>query len=616
MNLRTDYTLMVLFQMVKKALMGALLLMCVLASYTAYANEKLLAYQGKQLPLSDETLAIKTDVDKNIENDAYKDQFYQALVAEFYNQTGSPKQTLKHYLPLALSSNEAALVKRVTEIATGTAQLKKGLKAAKHWVELSPNDLEARQYLTLLYLRDNQFKKSAEQLQFVHQIIESDLKPDTRQTKVLSKGLKFIGALLVIEAHHEKAYSVYQHYIKRQASVKGFEKYRGQQNLILASLAMKAKKYNVVVSALDGIEKSSTQYFVSATMMKIKALQKLGQLNEAAKLLKVLVKDKKTSDSKRLALTRLLIQLGKKDEATNILNNLITKHPHNNDLLKALIALNIDQQSWREAKRNNRKLAKSKVYQNDVFYFYGEINEGQDRLDKALAYFRKVKKGVFLKNAHKNTARLSAKLESLKVAQQWLQSEQEKSSKKKDQAYWLKLEADLLSDQQKNSEALQRYNEIITLMPNKMSYRYYRGLLYERAKQIKLAEKDFNLIINKQKNNANALNALGFLLLKHTSRFDEAKKHIQKAFKLKPNDPTIMDSLGWVYFRTGEMAIAENCLRKAFKVEKNPQIASHLITVLAKSGQHQEARKLFNEMIKKYPESTTLTDVKVYLKKL
>jgi len=600
---------MVLLQMVKKALVGALLLLCVLSSN---ADDTLLAYQGKQVMLSDETRTIKTKVDK----DADKDQFYQALVAEFYNQSGSPKQTLKHYLPLALISNDPALVKRVTEIATATAQLKKGLEAAKHWVELSPNDIEARQYLTLLYLRDDQLKKSAEQLQFVHKIVESDLKQDTKQKKVLSKGLKFIGALLVIEARHEKAYRVYQHYIHLQASVKGFEKYRGQQNLILASLAMKAKKYEVVVSALDGIDKSSTQYFASAAMMKTKALQKLGRLNEAAKLLKVVVKDKSTSDSKRLELTRLLIQVGKKDEASKILDTLIAKHPKNNDLLKALIALNIDQQSWREAKRNNRKLAKSKAYQNDATYFYGEINEGQGQLNKALAHFRKVKTGAFLKNAHKNTARLSAKLESLAVAQQWLQSEQKKSSKKKDQAYWLKLEADLLSDQQKNTEALQRYNEIITLMPNKMSYRYYRGLLYERTKQIELAEKDFNLIINKQKNNANALNALGFLLVKYTSRFDEARKHIQKAFKLKPNDPTIMDSLGWVYFRTGEIAIAESYIRKAFKVIKNPQIASHLITVLAKSGQHQEARELFNEMIIKYPESTILADVKVHLKKL
>jgi len=597
---------MVLLQMVKKALVGALLLLCALSSS---ADDTLLAYQGKQVALlSDDTRAIKTTVDKN--------QFYQALVAEFYNQSGAPKQTLKHYLPLALNSNDPALVKRVTEIATGTAQLKKGLKAAKHWVELSPNDIEARQYLTLLYLRDNQFEKSAEQLQFVHKIVERDLVQDKEQTKVLSKGLKFIGALLVIEARHEKAYSVYQHYIKLQASVKGFEKYRGQQNLILASLAMKAKRYDVVVTALDGIDKSSTQYFASAAIMKTKALQKLGRLNEAAKLLKVLVKDKKTSDSKRLELTRLLMQVGKKDEASQVLNKLIAKHPKNNDLLKALIALNIDQQSWREAKRNNRKLTKSKAYQNDASYFYGEINEGQGKLKKALAHFRKVKSGAFLKNAHKNTARLSAKLESLDTAQQWLQSEQKKSSKKKDQAYWLKLEADLLSDQRKYADALQRYNKIITLMPNKMSYRYYRGLLFERTKQIELAENDFNLIINKQKNNANALNALGFLLVKHTNRFDEARKHIQKAFKLKPNDPTIMDSLGWVYFRTGEMAIAEGYLRKAFKAVKNPQIASHLITVLAKSGQYQEAKKLFDEMIIKYPDSTILADVKVHLKKL
>jgi len=574
---------MILFQFYKKTYSAIFCLLALLASFSVSAEETF---------------------DEN--------KFYQALIAEFYNQSGQAKLTLKHYLPLALSSNDPALLKRVTEIATGSAQLKKGLEAAKHWVELSPKDIEARQYLTLLYLRDNQLDKSAEQINFVHQIIEQSPEAVDKKAGLLSKGLKFIGALLVIESHHDKAYEVYQRFIKSYYS----GKYTDQQNLILASLAMKAKKYAVVVTALDSIEESDSQYFESAALMKTKALRKLGRLNEAAKLLKIIVKDKKSSDSKRLELTRLFIQIGKKDEASQILNQLMAKHPENYDLLKALIALNIDQKKWQEAKANNQKLATSESYQNDARYFSGEISEAKGNLTEALADFKKVESGSFIKSAHKKIVSLLARLDSLEVAQQWLQSEQQKSKKRKDKAYWLRLEADLLSDKKKTAEALTLYNKIIGLMPKKMSFRYYRGLLYEQDNQIKAAEKDFKFVIGKQKNNANALNALGFLLVKHTQRFDEAKSHIQQAYKLKPNDPTIMDSLGWVYFRTGEIVIAEEYLRKAYKAIKNPQIASHLITVLAKSGQYQEARKLFNEMIKKYPENTSLVKVKEHLKKL
>jgi len=533
-------------------------------------------------------------------------QFHQALLGELYNQFNKPKLTLKHYLPLALESENPDLVKRVTEIATGTSQLTKGLKAAKHWVEISPKSLEAQQYLTLLLLRNGQLKKSAEQLRFIRQIVDmQENSGDKRQ--LVSKGLKFIGALLIVEAHHDKAYRVFQYYIKNQELG---STYKDQEQLVLASLAMKAKQYEDVVSAFDNMKIADSDFFASAAVMKSKALKKLGRFEEAIILLQHVVKTKKASDSIRLELTRLLISVGKKNQASTLLERLIKKHPNNNDLLKALVALNINQKNWQVASKNTKKLALNNAYKSEANYFYGEIYEGRGELKRALAFYKNVKKGVFLRSSHSKRVKVLTQIEGVEASQQWLQLEQKKSSKQKDKVYWLKLEADVLSDAKlagnKLDEAIQLYNKIIALTPQKPRYRYYRGLLFERTQQIDLAETDFKYVVNQSKQNADALNALGFLLVKHTHRFDEAKSYIEKADRLKPNDPLILGSLGWVYFRTGEVKRAEITLRKAFKGLKTPEVASHLIKVLSQSKKQHEARLVFNIMISKYPENELL----------
>jgi tetratricopeptide (TPR) repeat protein len=544
-------------------------------------------------------------------------QFYNALVAELYNQTDDPKSALKYYLPLALKSNDIALAKRVTELATGSSQLKTGLSVAKHWVKIAPEELDARQYLTLLLLRNGQLEKSSKQLPIIRKIVEHDSNEESNKKDVVSKGLKFIGALLVIESHHDKAYQVFTHYLKQ---LETDSKYKEQKNLILASLAMKAKKYDVVVSALDDIEKDEFQYFTSAAVMKTKALNKLGRLDEASKLIQRLIDTENTSDSMRLQLTRLLLGAGKSQQANLLLQSLVDKHPDNNDLLKALIALNINQLKFKEARINNSKLSKAKAYKNEVGYFFGEINEAEGNHKQALKYYQNVRKGTFLKNSHSKTAKLLVQLQGLEKAREWLQTEQKNSTKLKDKTYWLKLEADLLADKRLSATglssqdnlqaALSIYGKLMSLSPKNVSFHYHRGLLYERTNQIKSAETEFKYVIDKNKDIANALNALGFLLVKHTTRFKEAKAYIKQAYKIKPNDPKIMDSLGWVYFQSGDMKLAEKHLRNAYRSLKSPEVASHLIAVLSKSKKYQEAKQIFNTMIKKYPNNASLDGVR------
>ena len=90
-----------------------------------------------------------------------------------------------------------------------------------------------------------------------------------------------------------------------------------------------------------------------------------------------------------------------------------------------------------------------------------------------------------------------------------------------------------------------------------------------------------------------AYNALGYSLADRNLRLQEAHDLIKKALSLAPEDPYIMDSMGWVEFRLGRFEQAEELLRRAFAIKSDPEIAAHLGEVLWVRGREEEAKKLW-----------------------
>ncbi len=538
---------------------------------------------------------------------------YQALTAEIYNEIGDENQAVDFYYALSISNKDPAIAKRVTELATATGQLVKALNGAKRWVVLNPNSLEANQYLALLYIRNSHFTSAANQLDNIRKLIEetsdktTEIKTDKFQS---SESLTFIGAMLAAEAHHKKAYTVFELYLKNHFSkTKGYQSYIKQQKLIAAQLAMKAKKYTEVVNYLDGLSDLDEKNHVDAIFMHAKALHKLRKNELAIEQLKSIQNHPQANDSHRLELVRLLVLIRQKDSALPLLKKLVSKHPKNYELLKSLVALQIDRSQLSNVNQNIKLLRANSNYVNEAEYFAGEYAEKLGQQEKALSKFKKVVDGSYLKNAHKKVISLLRKIEGQDALNAYFDKKQKNANSIKDQAYWTKLQADDLFETYQYSNALDLYNKAIRLSPQNSRYRYKRGLVNERLGKLESAESDFNYVLSKRKNDYETLNAFGYMLSVHTNRLNEAKGYIDKAYKLKPNDPLVLDSLGFVFYKKGELEKAERYLRKSFNIVKKPEVASHLITVLAELNQYQEAKSIYLEMQKIYPNSPSLKSV-------
>ena len=107
---------------------------------------------------------------------------------------------------------------------------------------------------------------------------------------------------------------------------------------------------------------------------------------------------------------------------------------------------------------------------------------------------------------------------------------------------------------------------------------------------------------------AHAHNALGYSLADRNRRLPEALALITRALEISPQDPFILDSMGWVKFRMGQYKEAVEYLQRAYEKRPEAEIAAHLGEALWKMGQQSEARKVWQEGMAKEPSNATLIE--------
>jgi tetratricopeptide (TPR) repeat protein len=168
------------------------------------------------------------------------------------------------------------------------------------------------------------------------------------------------------------------------------------------------------------------------------------------------------------------------------------------------------------------------------------------------------------------------------------------------------IESEAWAKHQQPERASRLIEQALKQFPNDLSLLYTRAMLAEKRGDLAQLEKDLRFILEREPDNAMALNALGYTLADRTTRYAEAKVLIEQAHQLNPQDPAILDSLGWVNFRLGNLTEAERLLRQAHERFPDPEVAAHLGEVLWTRGKQAEARRIWDEALKEQPDSSIL----------
>ncbi len=170
------------------------------------------------------------------------------------------------------------------------------------------------------------------------------------------------------------------------------------------------------------------------------------------------------------------------------------------------------------------------------------------------------------------------------------------------------LEAELQGRHDAQELAVDAYTRGLKVLPDERRLLYGRALLFEQLDRVAECEADLRRIVVLHPEDADALNALGYTLADRTDRYQEAFELIDKALKLKPDEPAIIDSMGWVQFRLGRFPEAIKNLQRAFELQPDAEIAAHLGEALWVSGQLEQARAIWDKGAAIDADNQTLKD--------
>lgn len=134
---------------------------------------------------------------------------------------------------------------------------------------------------------------------------------------------------------------------------------------------------------------------------------------------------------------------------------------------------------------------------------------------------------------------------------------------------------------------------------------FSRGSMLERQKKFDEAEKEFRKVLDRNPNNAAALNYLGYMFADRNVKLAEAEKMIRKALEQEPGNGAYLDSLGWAQYRLGKYAEAEASLKQATeKVPRDSTIQDHLGDVYLKMGRLKEAITAWEKSVRAWQNSS------------
>lgn len=305
-------------------------------------------------------------------------------------------------------------------------------------------------------------------------------------------------------------------------------------------------------------------------------------------------------DDSRLRLTLVQARLadGEIAAAHDDVERLLARHDDTASLRLALAQMYLDAAQPDGARRLLLPLLDRDDTPPAAYLMLGSIAERAGETDNALLYYRQVPSGDGFIEARAQAARMLVADDRPQDASAFLRIERLRHPDQR--VPLLRLELDVLDAQGRQARADRLLDEALAKTPDATELRFQRAMRAYRQGDLQAMEADLRAIIEREPDNAEALNALGYTLSNDMGRHRDALPLIEKAHRLEPDSPAILDSLGWVYFHLGRAADALPYLREAYRGQPDQEIAAHLAEVLAATGQRDDARDLIEEAQRRF----------------
>ncbi|MCX4028102.1 tetratricopeptide repeat protein [Endozoicomonas sp. SM1973] len=512
-----------------------------------------------------------------------KDTLFALLVAEVAANRGQLDITLGNYLREAHKTQDPGVAERAYQISQYLGESRGALIASTIWANNDPDNSQAIQANAIELGKAGQLNAAAERMREL-------LEKNGGETKF---DILAINAINLTQDDRDKLLATYDTIAKEYPN--NLEIKFGQ-----ATLLHQSERHEEALPLTNQVIAKQPNY-TRALILKGRLLSALKKDQQALDFLEKQIKKHPDNRRIRLLYARLLIQANQLTKAKQQFEYLVSQTPDDDTLLYSLSIISFESKLYDQAKRYFQKLLATNKRNDVAHYYLGAIAEQQNTPQAAIHHFEQIKPGQYLFDAFKRIALLLTKQGESAEARKRLKAARQAYPKFAPELYII--ESEVLAQQKRYKDARKLLNQALKKHKSHTRLLYARAMISEKLNQIDKLEKDLRKIISVQPNHALALNALGYTLADRTNRYQEAKELITKAYQLTPNDPAVVDSMGWIEFKLGNLEDAIKFLRQAYQAFPDHEVAAHLGEVLWTSGKQEEALSIWNEALKEQPSS-------------
>lgn len=512
---------------------------------------------------------------------------FQSLLGEFALQRGDINIGVEAWVDLAQRTRDPKVLARATEVAGLARQYDRALELSRIWLEVEPDSAKARQMQSSLLVMANRLDELAPQLA---ELLEQDKPSLANNLLHLNRMLARHGDKKAVQTLVDRIASPYDalpeaHFAMAQAASNAGDDLRA---LAESEKALKLRP--------DWETAALARAQLQARQSNITAIDSLRDF----------VEHQPGARDARLALARLLINEKRYDESRKHFDRLIKDNPDNPEVIYPVAMLALQQGDTDTGRTQLERLLNTDFPdKSTVHFFLGQLDQEQKKPEAALEHFRQVTTGEQYISARSRAAHILLKQGKPEEARELLHNVRGATSAERVQL--ILAEAQLLREAGRLNDAYIALETGLSSHPDNAELLYEAALTGERLGKPEILETHLKHLLGINPEHAHALNALGYSWAERNIRLREAQELINKALAQMPDDPFIMDSLGWVLYRQGNLAEALKTLEKAYAIKADPEIAAHLGEVLWMLERKDDARRLLKDAVQRHPDNDVLT---------
>jgi len=528
---------------------------------------------------------------------------FRILAAEISAQRSVFIPAGKTMLDLAREVGDYRLARRGLEFYLAGGNLAGALDAARVWLRISPDDAEAVSTEMALSAASGQTSGLA-------QALRKQIDTATDKTAAIGQAV----AVLSRMPDRAVAFSILDRAINESNA-----KHLASARLALADMAQLAGEHErALTEARAALAVAPRSEDAAMRVFEYGLKVDPEQAQKDARLFIVAHPD---SRRLRLMLTSYLADQRNFDAAMKELAAMSKRAPEDFDLMfmqaqvayrakqldqaRGLLEQFVSVQSQRQ-RANAEGATDASAALADAYMLLARIFEDQGRLDDAVVQLAKIEDPATRHGARLRQALIRARQGKIDQALAIIDAAGPETDE--EVVLGVTAAAQILRDANRVDDAIARLKVADQQQPDTVEIKYELAMLYERKGQIKDAERLLREVIALDSGHAHSYNALGYALADRNQRLPEALKLITRALEISPQDPFIMDSMGWVKYRMGDRTEAIDYLSKAYAKRPESDIAAHLGEVLWVQGQRDEALKIFREGVAKEPQNPVLLE--------